>query len=83
MPDILIAGWAVVLACGDALTTNCFLHRLRQQACRTEEVTAEIVGNAEDVFRSAWIEMVELVGRQDHAGWIAFARSEGSDRGTA
>lgn len=50
VPYILIAGWTVVLASGDAFTPEGILHRVRQATRGTKEVAAKVVRYVQHVL---------------------------------
>lgn len=50
VPDILIAGWPVVLASGDAFTPEGISHGVRQVTRGTEEVVAKVVRHVQHIL---------------------------------
>jgi len=50
VPNVLVAGWPVVLAGRDTLAPKSSLHGLRQTARDAENIGAECVGYVEDIF---------------------------------
>ena len=52
VPHILIAGWTVVLASGDAFTAEGIPHRVRQATRGTKEVAAKVVRDVQHVLDS-------------------------------
>lgn len=50
MPHILITSRTIVLTRGNALTSKCILHGVRNQSSCPKEVTAELFGNVQHVL---------------------------------
>lgn len=53
VPYILVAGWPVVLASGDAFTTEGVQHGVRQATRGTKEVAAKVVRDVQHVLMVA------------------------------
>ena len=50
VPNILVTGWPVVLARGDALTTKGLAHGVRQATRGAKEVVAQVVRDIQHVL---------------------------------
>jgi hypothetical protein len=50
VPHILIAGWSVVLASGDAFTPEGIPHSVRQATRGTKEIAAKVVRDVQHVL---------------------------------